>query len=229
MYQHLKLNKLLTISTSLGIITILLTTIEKLKADSHISARQREVKSSNTINSFDSITKTEPNVTSQTKSETKKLDLIPKSLDLVKELEGFSQQAYIDTDGTVIIGYGQPEIAGRTVLLGDRISQTDAEAALAKELKQIQQEILDSTEVDLNANQLAALTSLSFNVGFEFISDSTLIEKLNAGDYHGTANEFGRWNKADVNGRIVTLDGLTRRREIERQLFVTPATLLTNK
>jgi lysozyme len=48
------------------------------------------------------------------------------------------------------------------------------------------------------------------------LSTSTLLRKLNAGDYAGAADEFLRWNKA--GGKV--LNGLTRRREAERALFL---------
>lgn len=76
--------------------------------------------------------------------------------------------------------------------------------------------------VELNENQLGALSSIVFNVGTGFIHQSTLIKKLNAGDYQGAANEFLRWNKANVGGRLVPLSGLSRRRQAEKELFLTP-------
>ena len=45
---------------------------------------------------------------------------------------------------------------------------------------------------------------------------STLRSKLNRGDRDGAADEFPKWRRA--GGRI--LAGLVRRREMERQLFV---------
>jgi lysozyme len=43
-------------------------------------------------------------------------------------------------------------------------------------------------------------------------------QKLNAGDYSGAADEFLRWRLA---GGLVS-DGLVRRRNAERALFLTP-------
>jgi GH24 family phage-related lysozyme (muramidase) len=74
--------------------------------------------------------------------------------------------------------------------------------------------------VELSDRQLSALVSLAFNVGVDFVKNSTLIEKLNAGDYNGAANEFLRWDKANIEGSYVQLPGLTRRRQAERQLFL---------
>ena len=143
---------------------------------------------------------------------------------LVKEFEGFRAAAYLDTDGTPVIGYGQSRIKGRRVRLGDYISYPVADASLKAELKTIQQEILSVVKVELNSNQLGAVSSLAFNTGVHAIKRSTLVRKLNQQDYDGAANEFLRWNKANVGGRLVRLPGLTRRRHQERQLFLTPVT-----
>ena len=141
---------------------------------------------------------------------------------IVKEFEGFRSSAYLDTDGTPVIGYGQSTINGRKVRIGDRISDTAAHVALETELETIQKEILSTVQVDLNDNQLGAITSLSFNTGVHAIQKSTLVRRLNQKDYSGAANEFLRWDKADVWGRRVKMNGLSRRRARERELFLTP-------
>ena len=141
---------------------------------------------------------------------------------IVKEFEGFRSSAYIDTDGTPVIGYGQSRINGKPVKIGDRISASDADAALQAELQTIQQELLSVVKVNLNDNQLAALTSLAFNTGVGSIKKSTLVKNLNQQDYLGAANQFLRWNKADIRGQLMVMDGLTRRRNREKQLFLAP-------
>ena len=146
------------------------------------------------------------------------------AISLVKEFEGFRAAAYLDTDGTPVIGYGQSRVKGRKVRLGDYISYPVADTSLKAELKTIQQEILSVVEVELNSNQLGAISSLAFNTGVHAIKRSTLIRKLNQKDYEGAANEFLRWDKANVGGRLVKMSGLTRRRGRERQLFLTPVT-----
>ncbi|MBE9167582.1 lysozyme [Pleurocapsales cyanobacterium LEGE 06147] len=147
----------------------------------------------------------------------------PYTLTFIKKFEGFKEQAYWDTDGTAVIGYGLAQINEQPVKMGDRITQAQAETALHDKLEKIQQEILSAVEVDLNTNQLAALTSLVYNTGSRVLTRSTLINKLNSGDYVGAANEFPRWNKANMGGRLVPLAGLTKRRLAEKQLFLAPS------
>lgn len=142
------------------------------------------------------------------------------AVNLIKEFEGFKDYAYIDTDGTPVIGYGLSRIAGKPVEIGDRISPTEADAALNNHLQEIHQQLDQIVKVNLSESQLSALASISFNVGINSIKTSTLVRKINAKDYAGAANEFLRWDKANLRGRLVQMPGLTRRREAERQLFL---------
>ena len=61
-----------------------------------------------------------------------------------------------------------------------------------------------------------AMVSFAFNVGLGNLQSSTLRMKFNRGDYSGAADEFLKWNKA--GGKV--LNGLVRRREAERALFL---------
>ena len=142
------------------------------------------------------------------------------AVELIKEFEGFKNYAYIDTDGTPVIGYGLSKVGGVPVRIGDRISPSQADAALDAHLREISRELDEAVEVELSDRQFSALASIAFNVGMGAIENSTLIRKINAGDYAGAANEFLRWDKANLGGRIVQMPGLTRRRAAERELFL---------
>ncbi len=150
------------------------------------------------------------------------LSPVAEAVDLVKNFEGFRSSAYIDTSGLPVIGYGQTRVNGKTVRLGQYITQAQANVALEQELYHLQQLVLAHVKVNLNPYQLGALTSLVYNAGTKVITNSTLIKKLNAGDYGGAAREFPRWNKANHGGSLVVFPGLTRRRLAEQQLFLTP-------
>lgn len=142
------------------------------------------------------------------------------AINLIKEFEGFKDYAYIDTDGTPVIGYGLSKIGGIPVQIGDRISTAQADAALNAHIQEIRQELDPVVKVKLSDRQFSALTSLAFNVGVDSIKDSTLVQKINAKDYTGAADEFLRWDKANLQGALVQMPGLTRRRSAERQLFL---------
>jgi lysozyme len=67
-----------------------------------------------------------------------------------------------------------------------------------------------------NDCHLDAMVSFAFNVGLGNLQASTLRMKYNRFDYSGAADEFSKWRKA--NGKV--LNGLVRRREAERVLFL---------
>ena len=164
-----------------------------------------------------------PNVaSSQHKITAANFQVLPVTINLIKQHEGFRSYAYIDSNGLPVIGYGQSRINGRPVTMGQYITQAEADAALIVELERIQRLILDTIRVNLNAHQLGALTSLVYNAGSRVITQSTLSRKLNSGDYAGAALEFPRWNKAHKGEQLVVFPGLTARRLNEQMLFLTP-------
>ena len=61
-----------------------------------------------------------------------------------------------------------------------------------------------------------SLTSFAYNCGLGNLQKSTLLKKVNAGDFKGAADEFPKWNKG--GGKV--LPGLVRRRASERLLFL---------
>lgn len=134
---------------------------------------------------------------------------------LVAEFEGCRLEAYICPAGVLTIGYGH---TGDDVFPGQVISQEEAVELLDQDLNKFRQAVVRLVDVSLTENQFAALVSFTFNVGVGALQKSTLLRKLNAGDYEGAANEFKRWNKG--GGQI--LRGLVRRREAEEKLFRTP-------
>lgn len=139
----------------------------------------------------------------------------PKGISLIKEFEGLSLDAYLCSAGVLTIGYGHTG----GVQKGDRITAKKAEELLQDDLKKFENGVLRLVRVPLNQNQFDALVSFAFNLGVGNLGKSTLLRKLNDRDFKGAATEFVRWNKA--GGR--ELDGLTRRRNAEAELFSTPA------
>ena len=81
--------------------------------------------------------------------------------------------------------------------------------------------MLKCTKVPLNQNQYDALVSFTYNVGVGAYCGSTLVRKLNQGDYTGACNELRRWVYA--GGKRV--QGLANRREAERSLCLKPMPL----
>lgn len=135
-----------------------------------------------------------------------------KGLDLIKSFEGCKLDAYKDAVGVVTIGYGHT----KTAQMGQRITQAQADDLLRSDIATFESAVTAAVAVLINQNQFDALVCFAFNVGAGALRGSTLLKKLNAGDYQGAANEFLKWDKAD--GKV--LAGLTRRRKSERLLFL---------
>ncbi|MFC4728813.1 lysozyme [Coralloluteibacterium thermophilus] len=138
---------------------------------------------------------------------------------LIKRHEGWRPRVYNDPAGYATVGYGHL-IAKRPATAEElaRAPLTEAEGnlLLREDLTQAEWAVTDLVKVPLTQNQFDALVSFVFNVGRGNFQGSTLLRKLNAGDYAGAANEFGRWVYA--GGKV--LSGLVRRREDERRLFL---------
>lgn len=141
------------------------------------------------------------------------------ALSLIKEFEGLRLEAYRDPVGIPTIGFGTIRYPnGNRVKMGDRITQGEAEAYLLDHIEDSVVPVLDSKiKVPVTSPQYNALVSFVYNVGSGAFSSSTLLRKLNAGaEAFEVASELLRWNKAD--GKV--LNGLVRRREAERKLFL---------
>jgi lysozyme len=133
-------------------------------------------------------------------------------INLIKRFEGLRLTAYRDAVGVPTIGYGSTI----GVKMGDEITESRAEELLIEDLARFEMCVDRLIDVAMTQAQFDALTSFAFNVGCQALQRSTLRRKLNNGDYDGAANELLRWDKA--GGRV--LRGLTRRREAERELFL---------
>lgn len=138
-------------------------------------------------------------------------------INLIKQFEGCRLTAYQDSVGVWTIGYGwtQP-VDGKPVGKGMTITQQKADDLLKQGVIQYENGVNSLVKVQLNQNQFDALVDFAYNLGVNALKGSTLLRKINTGDYAGAANEFTKWNKA--GGK--ELAGLTRRREAEKSLFL---------
>ena len=140
-----------------------------------------------------------------------------KGISLIKQFEGLRLTAYQDSVGVWTIGYGWTHpVDGKSIRPGMAIKEETAERLLRTGLVGYESDVSKLVKVKLTQGQFDALVSFAYNLGARALSTSTLLQKLNAGDYAGAAAEFPHWNKA--GGKV--LPGLTRRREAECALFL---------
>ncbi|WP_350305569.1 lysozyme [Photorhabdus viridis] len=140
------------------------------------------------------------------------MQISEKGLKELKSYEGCSLTAYLCPARVWTIGYGHTH----GVKPGDAITDEQATQFLLEDLAPVYITIESNVKVPLTQGQFDALCSFIFNCGAGAFVRSTLLKKLNAGDYKGAANEFMRWNQA--GGRI--LPGLDARRASERSMFL---------
>ena len=111
-----------------------------------------------------------------------------------------------------------PVLLGPTGMVPEMLAYyQQAEELLYADLLDAARDVAALVKVPVTDNQFAALTSFEFNLGS--LRTSTLLRKLNTGDYEGAAREFSRWVKGRVNDQLVTLPGLVSRRRAEQELF----------
>ena len=129
----------------------------------------------------------------------------------IAKWEGFSDKAYIPVPGDVpTIGFGSTE----GVEMGDTITVPKALERLMRDVGVAESAIGRCVKVPLSQEENDAFTSFAYNVGADAFCSSTLVKKLNAGDYAGACAELKRW--VYVDGRKV--QGLVNRREAEYRL-----------
>ncbi|WP_342270459.1 lysozyme [Rickettsia endosymbiont of Orchestes rusci] len=135
--------------------------------------------------------------------------------DLIKQFEGLRLNSYYCPAGHKTIGYGH--VIEPQEQIGNRIDKQQAEDLLEKDIRKAETILYRYCRVPLTKNQQAALISFIFNCGGGAFQASTLRQKLNRGEYLNAANELLRW--VNAKGRV-KLQGLVKRRTIERSLFL---------
>lgn len=139
-------------------------------------------------------------------------------IDHIKRWEGLKTTAYRDQAGVLTIGYGHTSSAGSPMVTsGMKISEAEAEEILKKDLRIFEERVSRLVKVDLTDNQFAALVSFDFNTGA--LHSSTLLKKLNRGDYESVPSELMKWVKVTVDGKKMTSKGLVNRRASEAGLW----------
>ena len=140
----------------------------------------------------------------------------------IEKAEGFRDRPYLCPAGHWTIGFGMTRYPdGRAIAPGDPpITREEAAEMLRTLAERLWENIAPRLKRPAAPNQTAAMLSLAYNIGAGAFLASTLLKKFNAGDTDGAADEFLRWDKARVGGKVVVLPGLTVRRKAERALFL---------
>lgn len=133
----------------------------------------------------------------------------------IKKEEGEVLTAYQDSAGIWTIGVGHTSDSKLKVTKGLKITAAQSDELLTHDLAEAEDAVSRLVKVPLNDNQFGALVSFTFNLGEGNLKSSTLLKKLNAGDYASVPSELNKW----VNAGGKRLQGLVNRRKREGELF----------
>lgn len=134
----------------------------------------------------------------------------------IKSFESLQLKAYKCSAGVPTIGYGHT----KGVTMDMVIDESEADKLLDEDVAQFDLDLNKKLPKKVRQNQWDALISFIFNLGMGAFLSSTLYKKLKADPEDPTIpNEFLKWDKARVNGELVALKGLTRRRAAEAMMY----------
>ena len=124
--------------------------------------------------------------------------------------EGYRGEAYIPVKGDKpTLGYGTTD----GVKPGDTIEPVQALVRKLQDVQKFEGALKQCVRVPLHQHEYDAFLSLAYNIGPGAFCGSTLVRRLNAGDYAGACAEILRWDRF----RGEPLRGLTLRRQAENR------------
>lgn len=139
---------------------------------------------------------------------------------IIRADEGLRLDAYRDTANIPTIGWGH---SGPDVRMGMTISEAQALAFLVADTAHAAAAVDAVThDVQTGNNQFSAMVSLTFNIGATAFRSSSVLRDHREGEPAAAASAFLMWDKSHVNGKLVVLAGLLRRRKEEAALYLKP-------
>lgn len=165
-------------------------------------------------------------------------------VDLIKQFESLHDgdlkviglQPKLCPAGIWTVGYGRALIdpVSKQFLRGEQdkaqafkmypnLTEAQAEQFLQEDLVRYStrtDRVINNIKRKLNENQYSALVSFVYNVGDGALAGSNLLRKISINHNDPTIkDEFLKWNKARVKGVLKVLNGLTKRRTAEANLY----------
>lgn len=143
------------------------------------------------------------------------------TIDFLKHEESVRYKAYKDVAGKLTIGVGHLILPNEHTLYDTAIlSNTAVDDLLRRDLVSCDYTIKNHVKVALNQNQYDALCSFIFNEGSGAFLHSHLLQYINSSAPSSVIREaFMMWDKAVVNGHLVSVEGLVNRRTHEVNLY----------
>jgi len=142
-------------------------------------------------------------------------------IDLIKSFEYFVPHTYPDSANILTIGYGSTRYKDSTKPKpGDTMTEPEATDLLVWAVNNYANALAGSIHSPLNQNQQDAILSFVYNIGVSAFEKSTALKLINLDPANPDIGYYWKlWDKATVNGKLVSLPGLTKRRIKEYELF----------
>jgi lysozyme len=127
----------------------------------------------------------------------------------------------MDAAGFLTVGYGHKLASGESFR---SVTEAEAENILCEDMKIAVDAVNRLVKVELNQGQFDCLCDFTFNMGQGKLADSTLLKKLNSGDYACVPYELYHLDPDGTpHGWILAggkvLEGLVNRRKAEIALW----------
>jgi lysozyme len=160
------------------------------------------------------------------------MKMSPQGIRTLIDSEGSINTIYDDQAGLPTIGVGhllkKSELSSGKIELSDgsiidlrkgKISDRSVERLLADDLIPREKSVYNLVDVPLEQEQFDALVHFAFNVGIGAFRKSTLLKRVNAGNFDAVPAEIRKWNIVTIGGKKQVSQGLANRREIECQMW----------
>lgn len=123
---------------------------------------------------------------------------------------GLGAPLIFDREGTELVGYPDKLAGGKptscrghtdTAIIGKRYTIQECDEQYLWDSAKTKALMQSTVKVPLHEGEIAAYQSWIHNFGAGNWKSSTLLKKLNAGDYEGACHELPRWRFVTVNGK----------------------------
>jgi lysozyme len=146
--------------------------------------------------------------------------IVWEGVELIAEMERCALTAYRDIAGVWTGMWGETQ----DISPGMTWTQEFADQTFCTSMTHYVVEVRKMLSVETSDYELAALTSLGYNIGLNALKKSTALRQHNAGRRQEASRAFNLFNKArnEATGQLEVVAGLTRRRALEQALYLTP-------
>lgn len=150
-------------------------------------------------------------------------EILAIAVPLVKQFESFRAEPYLDGAGIATIGYGTTRYPnGKRVTMDDAPITEDMALSYAEQVLETNLMIIAKKWLaPATAHQGGGMLSLTYNIGVGAYAGSSVLRLFNAGEIEEAAEAFLMWDKATINGQLVSVIGLMARRKAEMAVFLT--------